>query len=92
METIIQIIKEPIFLQYFLIIINFILVIAIMIAANYIRKSMKNIINVTQLQLNASEQMEKTFTAMMDSMIRMTELRNEMNNKTVKEKIKKISS
>jgi hypothetical protein len=29
---------------------------------------------------------------MMDSMIRMTKLRDEMNNKTPKEKIKKISS
>jgi hypothetical protein len=92
MENLIQLFRDPVFLQYILAIINIILVVVIWISANYIKKSMKNIISVTQLQISASEQMEKTFNAMLDSMLRMAELRNEINNKKPKEKTKKISS
>lgn len=92
MENLIQLIKEPVFLQYLLLIINMILVTAIVVVSNNIRKGMKDIINVTDLQLKASEQMEKTFNAMINSMISMIELRKEMDSKDSKEKIKKISS
>ena len=78
MQSIIQFIKDPLFIQYILVAINLIAAVLIIGAGIRVRKALKNIVKVTDLQLKASVQLENTFTSMMDAMLKLSELRKQL--------------
>jgi hypothetical protein len=93
MQSIIQYLKDPLTIQYFLVAINLIAAVIVIGAAIYVRRALKNIVKVTDLQLKASVQLENTFTSMMDAMVKMSELRKELipTPKPFIDKVKQIS-
>jgi hypothetical protein len=93
MQSVIQFIKDPLVIQYILVAINLIAAILVIGAGLYVRKALKNIVKVTDLQLKASVQLENTFTSMMDAMVKMSELRKELmpTPKPFIDKVKQIS-
>ena len=93
MQSVIQFLKDPLFIQYVLVAINLIAAILVIGAGLYVRKALKNIVKVTDLQLKASTQLESTFTSMMDAMVKMSELRKQLmpTSKKSTDKVKQIS-
>jgi len=83
--------ENPLTVLYILLIFNLVVAAIVILASNFIRKAMKNIIKVTEVQFDASKQMEKSFTTMMEAMVKMTELRKQIILSTDDEKTKKIS-
>lgn len=94
MQSIIQFIKDPLFIQYILVAINLIAAVLIIGAGIRVRKALKNIVKVTDLQLKASVQLENTFTSMMDAMLKLSELRKQLmpiTKSPTTNKVKQIS-
>jgi len=91
MQNILKFFENPLTVLYLLLFFNLVVAGVVIIAANFIRKAMKNIVKVTKLQLDASKQMEIAFTSMLDTMVKMTELRKQMVPVNDDKKTKKIS-